>query len=1085
MKLLRIILLFIPAFFLLECAGQKSGDFFGYLPVKTNGKTALIDKTGNIVFPAHYDNIYPFDGDNLIKIELNGLFGLADSSLKIIMHPAFSELRFLKGNYVLAGNNQNFSILDILKGNMIQIGDSVSEVKYLTDDVFIVKKNSKWSAVRINGKTIEGKDWNEIKPLFSCIVASKNNKYGLFTIDGKEILPVVYSSVTSLEKIAVLVRDSQGFMIADTAGAFFDTTRWDDVKAEGKCIRLKKDTNAGLFSVPAKKMIIEPGQFSDFEFFSADLFLVHRNGKKGLINSLGTQIIPVNANVIDYFENSYFLVQMDAGYGLYSVNGNKIIDCKHDMIIKNENFFICNDLTSYSVYSISGQELWTGLADDIFCKGRTVKIYNGDAITLINVKTNGEESARETFEEVGRINVDKNASNLTNLFANASRRVNINLNRRDGNWFYVDTLGRWGLKNDKDSIIMKPLYLQIYRNLVNDSMVIVMRRYSIENSFFIRYGVVNEKTGKFVTPLVIYDIVTDDLRKKTYARCLLKDNSFAMLHKNGRLGKSRYAYIGDSYDGMALFNIYGDIDKRYRTSVWEAFTISSFEAYLRNFITSGKWGYIGDNSEIKIDAQFDYAERFINKTAIVNKNGYTGIITPDTVLLAFKYNTIERIAGMGDSLFFLRNFNREYGLSDESGTYLTDCSFDYIEDYSENRMKYYNNGLFGFLDQNGKTVIEAQFAKAEKFSEGLAAVSNGMKYGFADTLGNLNIDYSFKKPGQFHEGICVVPKGAGYGYINTNGDYINQIVYRKCNDFSNGLGVVIYQGKYGAVDKSGKEIIKPVYASLSDFDQQGYARFKKKDKYGIIDAAGKVIIPARYSKLGMPSEGLMSFSDDVYTGFMTMDKKIKIPAAYKSANDFKQSRSLVRDGSRYGYIDTSGQMVIPAGYSKAEDFFHGCAVVKGKNWGMIGLSGDTLISFEYGKITRVHDTLFLADNNDSIFLFDAFGRKLTGVDNDYLISSVSSNLLILYKYRQGYSAVSFSGDEVYKMNYSELTWIGDRFFRYQSMSNNGLADNKGNVIVEPEFEKIEWFGDNIFKISKGEEYGYLSKDKTWIWKPSK
>jgi hypothetical protein len=49
----------------------------------------------------------------------------------------------------------------------------------------------------------------------------------------------------------------------------------------------------------------------------------------------------------------------------------------------------------------------------------------------------------------------------------------------------------------------------------------------------------------------------------------------------------------------------------------------------------------------------------------------------------------------------------------------------------------------------------------------------------------------------------------------------------------------------------------------------------------------------------------------------------------------------------------------------------------------------------------------------------------------------------------------------------------------------GLADKKGKIIIDPQYDRLDRFRGNVFRLELGEKVGYVKPDGKWIWRMGK
>lgn len=141
----------------------------------------------------------------------------------------------------------------------------------------------------------------------------------------------------------------------------------------------------------------------------------------------------------------------------------------------------------------------------------------------------------------------------------------------------------------------------------------------------------------------------------------------------------------------------------YTTELGERLPVGQFgdDDKLAWVYVGGKFGYIGTNGEIKIDALYNDAGDFIDGLARVRS---------------------------GSQEFFINTKGDQKS-----------ASYEKVRDFSEGFAAVKKNELWGFINDKGDVAIETRFDNVSDFYCGYALVRSGSSYGVIDTSGKLVI----------------------------------------------------------------------------------------------------------------------------------------------------------------------------------------------------------------------------------------------------------------------------------------------------------------------------------------------------------
>lgn len=224
---------------------------------------------------------------------------------------------------------------------------------------------------------------------------------------------------------------------------------------------------------------------------------------------------------------------------------------------------------------------------------------------------------------------------------------------------------------------------------------------------------------------------------------------------------------------------------------------------------NGKWGYINSEGEWIVQAQYDYAELFLDDVAWVKKDGLWGIVS-------------------------------------SNGDLIVDCQYTYKYFLDDDLYKIavaINGNVKSIYNSSGKKIFGVENGLVGEMDGGLIAfsrtVDNVEQWGFADTQGKVIIAPAYKSVGDV---------GLTHALAQT---FDNQMVLVSRKDGSetklpnnvelHGLGsnLLMYKENnlYGYLDMTGEIAIEPQFTEAAAFSHNA-ALVKTENGYGLINEDG-------------------------------------------------------------------------------------------------------------------------------------------------------------------------------------------------------------------------------------------------------
>lgn len=366
------------------------------------------------------------------------------------------------------------------------------------------------------------------------------------------------------------------------------------------------------------------------------------------------------------------------------------------------------------------------------------------------------------------------------------------------------------------------------------------------------------------------------------------------------------------------------------------------------------------------------------------------------------------------------------------------------------------------------------------------------KYGVIDAKGNKIIEAKYEnvKIPNPEKPVFICYEGENTKVINENGEeifteYQNIEPLRLKNILSDLMyekSILKYSkdGKYGIIDLSGKKITNAIYEDIDTLQfKEGELLVKKDGKYGVININGATIVKAQYDK-------------------------IEVDKFYEEGNSYKKAGYIVskttEEGYRYGYVNLEGKEIIEIKYNdlyrvmevNSDDAYIICAengkygllknnekiidneyqsllynesnntvtALKGKKYGVLSLTGKTIIPFEYKQIDITGDYIYATTTDENVKIFDSTGKETKMSENRAIMNVTNTDYKIYMDTANGKTIYNIYRDEekITKNEYTYLQYLYDNYF--VACDTNG----KLGVIDTNEKTKIEFNYNSIQQI---------------------
>lgn len=252
-------------------------------------KWGFIDKDSVIVIPFEYNFVNPFE-NGLAYVKNNG-----------------KEFFITKQNLKLHGDFEAINIF--------------------SEGLASAKKNEKWGFIDEEGKFVISPKYDEVdyfRPNGLCVV-TRNGRSGFINKNGDEIIPIIYDEAyQEMKDKNVIVKKNGKWTVFDNSGNQLSNFIYDSFK-RAYVVDFSKDVfkrdastffenGAALVEINEKYEFINAkaqAAFPNNKFDSASVFdtfknaIVKRNGKYGIIKLDGTFKVPLDYDLISYFDDNH------------------------------------------------------------------------------------------------------------------------------------------------------------------------------------------------------------------------------------------------------------------------------------------------------------------------------------------------------------------------------------------------------------------------------------------------------------------------------------------------------------------------------------------------------------------------------------------------------------------------------------------------------------------------------------------------------------------------------------------------------------------------------------------------------------
>ena len=386
----------------------------GQILVKKDGKFGVINQKGQNLIPIKYDDItgdgfyteekgYTLSGYIVcIKTQDGYRYGYINYTGKVLLDTKYSEIY------------------------------RINQLENKKDIYLVARKDGKYGVTKNKKITIEFENQNiEYNSKEQLLIIEKNNKFGIYNLDGKQILEKRYSDI-NFEGIYIHSKINEENFYFDTKGNNVDNIKYElvnDTNNDNYFITINNEGFYGVINKTNKVLINNTYKF--LEYVYDDYFIAYNTENKlGVIDINGNTVVEFQYDVLSKLNNVNILEGKIINKGitdLYSKQMSKIDSFKDIVITENEDYI----------------ELYSGKSSRYLDKDGNIidnkKIISDSKLYVI------EQNGKYGFCDIdGNIKVECIYDGVTefNKYGFAGIKQN----------------GKWGSINENGEIVQKPIY---------------------------------------------------------------------------------------------------------------------------------------------------------------------------------------------------------------------------------------------------------------------------------------------------------------------------------------------------------------------------------------------------------------------------------------------------------------------------------------------------------------------------------------------------------------------------------------------------------------------------------------------------
>lgn len=417
----------------------------------------------------------------------NGKYGVIDGTGKIVIKPTYEEMIVIPNSskpvficsYDVDYNSGEFKtkVLNdnnkqILKkyNNISPLENSNNNEIWYEDNILRFEKDGKYGLIDFSGKEILPAEYNNIYSLSGIpksIIVEKDNLKGVVNSTlGRLVVECNYNDITSLTKgnsdDGYIVHKDGKYGILGVNGKEILGCNYQEIKnVTGDNMYVVKD-DSGLKIIDNSLNVIKDSGFDGVDEINGDLITISLNGKKGVINKEGVELISPQYEDLKFACEEYFIAKNNGLYGIIKTDNTVVLDYKYkSMAFVNKANFYTAENSDYTTDIISRKL-------EVKLSGVIISDLNVDD-SYMRVRKDGEYKYYNfNFEEKKNKDLFKNHTlflvNKDGKYGYVNKDGDLVVNykyddakeQNEFGYCVVKQDGKWGVLAKDGTVILKP-----------------------------------------------------------------------------------------------------------------------------------------------------------------------------------------------------------------------------------------------------------------------------------------------------------------------------------------------------------------------------------------------------------------------------------------------------------------------------------------------------------------------------------------------------------------------------------------------------------------------------------------------------
>jgi len=253
--------------------------------------------------------------DSLIVVNANLLlshnedgFNVLDSQGQILSANPFDTLKVIHSDLLAISRNERLQLFRPSTQQLMDLPAKIKVVGNYSEDFIEAQIDGQWGFVKEDGSLAVANRYEAVKPFSEGLASVKLiGKWGVINRQENILIQPSYDSLGAFYGGLALIQRDGLYGLIDREGTRILDLQYDFLELSKEYILLASDGLWGL--ADARGNLIRSPQFDRIEPLGSGVFMLYKNGKSGVVNLKGEDVVPLAYDQVLPFEGGFLAAE--------------------------------------------------------------------------------------------------------------------------------------------------------------------------------------------------------------------------------------------------------------------------------------------------------------------------------------------------------------------------------------------------------------------------------------------------------------------------------------------------------------------------------------------------------------------------------------------------------------------------------------------------------------------------------------------------------------------------------------------------------------------------------------------------------